>query len=123
MLLRLHAKFFHYGYEFPAIMLGIGREHRQVTKETYVIGALQLVYVHACQAGYPVEIIVAPPVGIAVGLRTDQAWMCYVKFVIGLGSLARGSGFHHEFSGSHDWILRPGARLVDRWSVFQFPVR
>jgi hypothetical protein len=49
--------------------------------------------------------------------------MCYIKFVVGIGSLARGSGFHHEFSGSHDWILRPGVQLVDRWSVFQFPVR
>ena len=99
----LHAQFFHDGYEFATIGFGVGAEHWKVPKETDIVCVFKLIYVHASQAGHTIEIVIATPVGITIGCRTDQAGMSDIKFVAGFGSSA--SCLKNKFTCSHDNLL------------------
>lgn len=100
MISWFHFQLFHDSLEFFAIVFGIGTEHWQVAKKSYVVDVFDLVWIHAGQTADSVEIVVTTPIHITVATRAHYAGVCLFKLVIGVCSRAAAT-FGYEFTGSH----------------------
>lgn len=106
---RLHFEFFHYGFEFFSICVGIGRIDRQIPKKINIRSFVQLIGIHACKTANTVKVIVSAYVKIAVVGGPDHAWMSSFKLVIGISSFAAANtvALGDEFPGSHFQLPAP----------------